>query len=166
MIECENGNSFKADYVIVTVSLGVLKSWTKTHVFYPELTLDKILSIEKLGFGVSEHFYIDFKPNNSIVKNISNYFKHTIYMITQVPLSEIYGNTEISDKIRINALTHSFLNLFWNPGNFSIEDNWIKGFFCIRYTKSVQDEINQNLKPLACLWITGTIINMTNYIQK
>ncbi|XDV30052.1 hypothetical protein PO909_033051 [Leuciscus waleckii] len=49
-VVCENGQSFEADHVIVTVSLGVLKD-KATTMFEPSLPEKKLSAIENLGFG-------------------------------------------------------------------------------------------------------------------
>jgi vacuolar protein sorting-associated protein 33A len=49
-IVCDNGESIHADAVVVTVSLGVLKSGN--IVFEPELPAQKTDAITRLGFGL------------------------------------------------------------------------------------------------------------------
>ncbi|XP_005092230.1 spermine oxidase [Aplysia californica] len=50
-VECESGDIYYADHVIVTVSLGVLKA-ACDRMFTPELPLKKKDAIHHLGFGV------------------------------------------------------------------------------------------------------------------
>lgn len=47
---CDDGNSIEADTVIVTASLGVLKS--AMIQFDPELPAEKTAAISRLGFGL------------------------------------------------------------------------------------------------------------------
>ena len=57
-IECENGQIFTADHVIVTVSLGVLKS--SPEMFVPALPLKKQRAIECCGFGSISKLVLEF----------------------------------------------------------------------------------------------------------
>ena len=58
-VECENGDKFYANHVIVTVSLGVLKA-AVDRMFEPKLPADKVEAIEKLGFGVVDKVNLYF----------------------------------------------------------------------------------------------------------
>ena len=55
-VTTEKGDIFNADYVIIAVSLGVLKE-THTSLFEPKLPHHKTEIIKKLGFGVM-NFYV------------------------------------------------------------------------------------------------------------
>ncbi|XP_052420492.1 spermine oxidase-like [Carassius gibelio] len=57
---CENGQSFEADHVIVTVSLGVLKDKAST-MFEPPLPPTKLSAIENLGFGIVDKIFLFFE---------------------------------------------------------------------------------------------------------
>lgn len=50
LIKCRDGETLTADAVVVTVSLGVLKS--KNMMFEPELPERKLGAISRLGFGL------------------------------------------------------------------------------------------------------------------
>lgn len=58
-VECENGEKFYADHVIVTVSLGVLKASSK-RMFLPPLPQEKVLAINRLGFGIVDKVILEF----------------------------------------------------------------------------------------------------------
>ena len=62
MIECTSGNIYKADIVICTVSLGVLKEKAR-HLFQPSLSENKLKVIDRMGFGVTDKIYLRYsKP--------------------------------------------------------------------------------------------------------
>lgn len=61
-VECENGDTYAADHVICTVSLGVLKEkhW---NLFEPLLSQEKINSINGMMIGTVDKIYLEFdKP--------------------------------------------------------------------------------------------------------
>ena len=58
-VECNNGEMIRADAVVLTVSLGVLKSGT-IH-FEPELPAQKTEAISRLGFGLLNKVLFDGK---------------------------------------------------------------------------------------------------------
>ncbi|XP_028657385.2 spermine oxidase [Erpetoichthys calabaricus] len=58
-VECEDCESFPADHVIVTVSLGVLKKCQET-MFVPALPDDKVMAIEKLGISTTDKIFLEF----------------------------------------------------------------------------------------------------------
>ncbi|KAK2904745.1 hypothetical protein Q8A67_006544 [Cirrhinus molitorella] len=59
---CENGQSFQADHVIVTVSLGVLKE-KGTTLFEPALPANKLSAIKNLGFGTVDKIFLYFEKS-------------------------------------------------------------------------------------------------------
>lgn len=61
-VVCENGQSFEADHVIVTVSLGVLKD-KATTMFEPSLPEKKLSAIENLGFGIVDKIFLFFEES-------------------------------------------------------------------------------------------------------
>uniref|UniRef100_A0A671SEX4 Zgc:66484 n=1 Tax=Sinocyclocheilus anshuiensis TaxID=1608454 RepID=A0A671SEX4_9TELE len=61
-VVCENGQSFEADHVIVTVSLGVLKDKAST-MFEPPLPSTKLSAIENLGFGIVDKIFLFFEKS-------------------------------------------------------------------------------------------------------
>uniref|UniRef100_A0A1B6D392 Amine oxidase domain-containing protein n=1 Tax=Clastoptera arizonana TaxID=38151 RepID=A0A1B6D392_9HEMI len=61
-VKCCDGEEFTADYVIVTVSLGVLKKQNK-KLFTPTLPDEKLEAINKLGFGCTNKIFLEYtKP--------------------------------------------------------------------------------------------------------
>ncbi|KAI7805915.1 peroxisomal N(1)-acetyl-spermine/spermidine oxidase [Triplophysa rosa] len=59
-IECVDGKTFAADHVIVTVSLGYLKKHKDTFLS-PSLPLNKLHSIQRMGFGTNNKIFLEFE---------------------------------------------------------------------------------------------------------
>ncbi|XP_039767563.1 peroxisomal N(1)-acetyl-spermine/spermidine oxidase isoform X2 [Ornithorhynchus anatinus] len=59
-VECEDGEQFLADHVIVTVPLGVLKE-KQDSLFQPPLPLPKVEAIRKIGFGTNNKIFLEFE---------------------------------------------------------------------------------------------------------
>ncbi|XP_006263045.1 peroxisomal N(1)-acetyl-spermine/spermidine oxidase isoform X1 [Alligator mississippiensis] len=59
-VECEDGETFLADHVIVTVPLGFLKEHHKTFI-QPSLPLQKVEAINQLGFGTNNKIFLEFE---------------------------------------------------------------------------------------------------------
>ncbi|XP_044728368.1 peroxisomal N(1)-acetyl-spermine/spermidine oxidase-like [Chrysoperla carnea] len=59
IVHCADGEEIPADYVIITVSLGVLKKNMDT-MFAPQLPSEKVEAINKLGFGVVDKIYLEY----------------------------------------------------------------------------------------------------------
>lgn len=59
VVECEEGNSYEADHVICTVSLGVLQAHQST-LFSPELPFSKRNVIDGFKLGTVNKIYIEF----------------------------------------------------------------------------------------------------------
>lgn len=60
IVQCCDGEEYCADYVIVTVSLGVLKAHAD-KLFCPTLPANKIEAIKKLGYGHYDKIYMDYE---------------------------------------------------------------------------------------------------------
>ena len=61
-VTCANGQTYEADHVVVTVSLGVLKKYHR-RMFLPQLPDDKEEAIDNIGFGkVNKIFLLFDKP--------------------------------------------------------------------------------------------------------
>ncbi|KAF3708278.1 Peroxisomal N(1)-acetyl-spermine/spermidine oxidase [Channa argus] len=58
-VECDDGERINADHVIVTVPLGYLKKHHST-LFHPPLPLQKLHSIQRLGFGTNNKIFVEF----------------------------------------------------------------------------------------------------------
>ncbi|NXX58981.1 PAOX oxidase, partial [Scopus umbretta] len=59
-VECEDGDTFLADHVIVTVPLGFLKE-RHQHFFQPPLPERKVEAIRRLGFGTNNKIFLEFE---------------------------------------------------------------------------------------------------------
>ncbi|KAF5299813.1 hypothetical protein FQR65_LT09335 [Abscondita terminalis] len=59
VVKCKDGSTYSADYVIVTVSLGVLKHRHDT-LFTPKLPADKATAIERIGFEAVHKLFLHF----------------------------------------------------------------------------------------------------------
>ncbi|XP_061490730.1 peroxisomal N(1)-acetyl-spermine/spermidine oxidase isoform X2 [Rhineura floridana] len=59
-VECEDGEKFLADHVIVTVPLGFLKEHQESF-FYPPLPPQKMAAIRQLGFGTNNKIFLEFE---------------------------------------------------------------------------------------------------------
>ncbi|XP_061413367.1 spermine oxidase-like isoform X1 [Lethenteron reissneri] len=59
-VVCEDGSEFHADHVIVTVSLGYLKT-NGASMFHPPLPPRKLRAIERLGFGAVSKIFLEFE---------------------------------------------------------------------------------------------------------
>ena len=80
-VKCQNGQTFEADHVIVTSSLGYLKSNAAT-MFDPPLSQKKMSAINRLGFGTADRIYLEFE---------------SLDFITNREVGEIYFVREPSD---------------------------------------------------------------------
>ncbi|XP_053306604.1 peroxisomal N(1)-acetyl-spermine/spermidine oxidase-like [Spea bombifrons] len=60
MVACEDGDTFVADHVIVTVPLGFLKERSSSF-FSPSLSPEKVQSIQQMGFGTVNKILLEFK---------------------------------------------------------------------------------------------------------
>ncbi|KAM6347305.1 peroxisomal N(1)-acetyl-spermine/spermidine oxidase isoform 2-T2 [Alca torda] len=59
-VECEDGDAFLADHVIVTVPLGFLKEHHQDF-FQPPLPQRKVEAIRRLGFGTNNKIFLEFE---------------------------------------------------------------------------------------------------------
>ncbi|XP_066152526.1 peroxisomal N(1)-acetyl-spermine/spermidine oxidase isoform X2 [Euwallacea fornicatus] len=62
IVQCCDGEEYCADYVVITVSLGVLKEHAE-EMFFPLLPANKMDAIQNLGYGNINKVYLDYdKP--------------------------------------------------------------------------------------------------------
>ncbi|NXO04834.1 PAOX oxidase, partial [Rhinopomastus cyanomelas] len=59
-VECEDGDAFLADHVIITVPLGFLKECHQDF-FQPPLPEQKAEAIRRLGFGTNNKIFLEFE---------------------------------------------------------------------------------------------------------
>ncbi|KAK7866629.1 hypothetical protein R5R35_011536 [Gryllus longicercus] len=60
VVRCCDGEEFPADYVLVTVSLGVLKAQAD-RLFCPALPAEKVEAIDRLGYGLANKVFLEYK---------------------------------------------------------------------------------------------------------
>lgn len=60
VVGCSDGSEYKADHVIVTVSLGFIKEHYHT-LFTPQLPDEKVFVIENAGFGTLGKIFLEFE---------------------------------------------------------------------------------------------------------
>ncbi|XP_075210655.1 spermine oxidase-like [Lycorma delicatula] len=60
IVVCSDDEEYSADYVIVTIPLGVLKT-DHSRLFSPPLPKEKVAAIEKLGFGLVERVFVQYE---------------------------------------------------------------------------------------------------------
>ncbi|XP_075697944.1 peroxisomal N(1)-acetyl-spermine/spermidine oxidase [Rhinoderma darwinii] len=73
-VQCEDGDSFVADHVIVTVPLGFLKK-RSLDFLSPPLPPGKIQAIKNLGFGTNNKILLEFEkpfwdPNTTLIQTV------------------------------------------------------------------------------------------------
>ncbi|XP_072725408.1 peroxisomal N(1)-acetyl-spermine/spermidine oxidase isoform X1 [Ciconia boyciana] len=104
-VECEDGDTFLADHVIITVPLGFLKERHQDF-FQPPLPEQKAEAIRRLGFGTSNKIFLEFEqpfwePQQQVLEAVwedespleepstdleANWFKKLIgFMVLQPP---------------------------------------------------------------------------------
>lgn len=59
MVVCEDGKTYYADYVLITIPLGVLKS-NADSLFCPRLPARKMNAISKISFGYLDKLYMEY----------------------------------------------------------------------------------------------------------
>lgn len=94
-VECEDGEVFYANHVIVTVSLGVLKA-ACDRMFEPALPPEKLHAIECMGYGIVDKVIMQF---------------HEPITPTQVFHIELLWD---KDKIEINDLRHTWFRKIYS----------------------------------------------------
>lgn len=60
LVKCCDGDEFVADYVIISVSLGVLKHQHE-KLFCPALPAEKVEAITRLGYGCANKIFLEYE---------------------------------------------------------------------------------------------------------
>lgn len=126
IVECENGDIFYADHVIVTVSLGVLKA-ACDRMFTPALPQKKMDAIHRLGFGIvnkvilvfdgsvlekpTHRIHLAWDPSVNTCENLRERWYRKIYSLEVVHDNVLVGKCFSSMTI-VNVFIKKY-DLFW-----------------------------------------------------
>lgn len=119
-VMCENGRLFRADHVICTIPLGVLKN-SHQELFDPELPRYKQESIENLMFGTVNKIFLEY-DRPFLCSGISEIMllwdddKYDVYLNSEEKLSNEYLNKTWYKKIYSFAKITDTLLLGWVSG--------------------------------------------------
>ncbi|MBN3312268.1 PAOX oxidase, partial [Atractosteus spatula] len=110
LIECENGETFPANHVIITVPLGYLKKHHDT-LLSPALPLSKAHAIQRMGFGTNNKIFLEFdepfwEPGceviyfvwddessvTDVVPDVQKYWMKKLFGFTVLRPTEKYGH--------------------------------------------------------------------------
>lgn len=121
---CSNGRVLRADYVVCTLPLGILKS--KTVQFNPPLSEEKTDAIESLGFGTLDKLIIEFEevfwPDNLCFYLVNSEKEHfmfgvNIYKLAKIPALMLFISQSVKETLKdekvikefaLNLLRHNF----------------------------------------------------------
>ncbi|CAG9826187.1 unnamed protein product [Diabrotica balteata] len=119
-IVCVDGTSYKAQHVVFTPSLGVLKSDAKS-LFDPQLPAEKLEAIEKIGFGAVMKVFVKYDRKWWGNLNGMNFIwteedrKAATEKFSREPLNS-KGQSWIVEISNAIALPHSNILLVWFTG--------------------------------------------------
>ena len=137
LIKCRNGDQFKADHVIITVSLGVLKRRcldenllpNECSLFTPALPVEKQEAIRKLGFGHIAKIWLQFD------QEISSKYNFESFMMIWLP--EDKNDPIIQEKFPwANALF-----ILERTTNTNLYEAWIHGSAVARVESISKEEL-------------------------
>ena len=138
LVKCRNGDQFKADRVIITVSLGVLKRRcleenllpNECSLFTPALPLEKQEAIRKLGFGHAEK--VIFKFDQEI------FSQHKLLLLW---LPEDKNDPTIQEKFPWAVNVH----MLYKPANTNLYETWLCGSAVVQIESASKEEIKEGI---------------------
>lgn len=139
-VECEDGSAYKADHVISTVSLGVLKE-KHLAIFEPKLPGWKIEAIEGLAFGTVNKVYVEFA--------------RPFWPQNWMGFSLLWNKDEL-EKVRRSSMSwledlFGFYRVDYQP---NILCGWISGANARRMEMSSDEEIREGVMLLFKMFLT------------
>ena len=150
-IICENGQVFEADHVIITVSLGVLKE-SHQNLFNPPLPLEKVDSIQKMGYGTVNKIFLEFGQDVKVrnlgsLQVLSNYFKFETHPLFPRWVRKIFSFTVVSSNSLLAWLTGDEAKLIE-----SISDEEIKDSISTLLSKLYNQHVPKPQRVIKSLW--------------
>lgn len=134
IITCCDGSQYPADYVIVTVPLGVLKQQLN-DLFCPELPAKKVEAIKKLGYGHVNKLYL--------------YFKDPMWTSDD---GDVYFAFSPSDVKYRNDWTKGLSSLVRVPDSEQVLYGVVGGKEAIEMEKRTDQEILNDVRNLMCFY--------------
>lgn len=132
-VYCQNGRTFKAEFVILTASVGFLKE-NAADLFHPSLSSEKLKAIENIGFGTVDRIYAEFENLN---------------FIPESHVGELYL-TKRKEQVTNETEWHGKLFTFYvqNTPRANILTTWISGHQAEMMEQASEDEIKCAIKTV------------------
>jgi len=100
---CEDGEILRADHVLVTVSLGVLKECVN-RLFLPSLPRKKLLAIQGLNIGTVNKIFLKF-PYRWWPTDCSGF--HLLWKKEDIPIKSEESDSWVSEVFTFNSVDHN-----------------------------------------------------------
>ncbi|XP_037035290.1 spermine oxidase-like [Bradysia coprophila] len=145
VVGCADGSEYRADHVIVTVSLGFLKKHHRT-LFTPQLPEKKINATEHTGYGTLGKFFLEFQEP-FWPTDFDNWSAYT-FLWKQEDKDKLIGTerewvTEINSLIREDA-----------------QPNLLGGLIAGKHIKQFEEISDEQLID-DCVWLMQTFLGPT-----